>query len=501
MSEREIRRRGQGRHRMKSDAQKQRDRERSHFERILTTRIFQYGGLFLLVAAVVYLALLSSGAMRWVWIGVAVVAALVPVIILFVRSGLWRSRDFWLMVFWPLIALVIAFVSGMLMNEGALPAFSRIREMGVVFFAVWSMGCMIQARLTVFQPALMFSLIWLLIAFLIYSSLYIFKYFGAIFLTNTSLPLGIFLEGLVSGLFLLTAVWFDRRILKYMKVTLSKEWFNRSRYRELLQILFYLTLFLWGFWIWNLVAVKLFPSALVSVFALSVYTFSFLIFLIRRLRTQRTGLREGLTLIAPVLALIYLFVLTGTLEYLLSDYLHSARTIADLSGVTLNMLAMVLAVILLFTVYGEILKLYARQRPLIHLFQVYIVLYLLFLLLILYHQITILFLTGTTHISTTVAAQTGENIRLPFSLVAGGWALLVLIWSVIRGHRFLRLASILLLVAVIIKILGLDLTQGSPQLRIAILVVVGLLLVFFSLVYPRFRKALRPQRSSRHRRS
>jgi len=91
------------------------------------------------------------------------------------------------------------------------------------------------------------------------------------------------------------------------------------------------------------------------------------------------------------------------------------------------------------------------------------------------------------------------NLHLPYSIILIASSLVILVWSLFKRYRFLRNFSILLFSFAIVKIFLYDFTLLGEVTRTILFFVVGILLIGFSFLYPRLKKAATTSRDH-HRR-
>jgi uncharacterized membrane protein len=77
------------------------------------------------------------------------------------------------------------------------------------------------------------------------------------------------------------------------------------------------------------------------------------------------------------------------------------------------------------------------------------------------------------------------NLRLPDSLLLGLVSVAALIWATLKHYRFLRRFSIGMLLLVLIKIFVFDIGGLSADARVVVMIVVGVVLIAFSIAYPK----------------
>lgn len=484
--------------RTKSEALKTRDRERSRFERLLTSKGFLIAGLLLILVGAGFLASRSSGVLRILFFSGGLLVVAIPLIYWFFRSGTYSNRNLWYMIFSAIGSFLFSFLLGWLLNGGMIPGMSMLKETSMFFFSGLSLCSMAHAKLMKYRPAMLISLAGLVFAMLIYSYLWVFSYFSACFIHPGTIPFILFLKGAVTGLVLLVIFHLNIRIMKHIRIRLPSEWFSQIQSRAMMKGAFILVLYLWGFWLWNEMVHHLITRHTTTLISLAVYTYGFDFLLIRQLIKKRSSQLEAVLVLSFFVTLGYFLVEIRSVDYFRNMYVLNRQETSWLWSFMFHYAAVVLLIFLLARLYHDIRHLYGKFRFLIHALQSYIMFLMLFIILQEYDNIILLTSSESHHLFSYIPEQLAINHRMPWSLLAGGWSLIVLVYALIRKHRFLRLLSILLFVMALVKIIAYDVLTLSPMHRIVILFILGGILILFALIYPRLRHILRPEHR-RHR--
>ena len=138
----------------------------------------------------------------------------------------------------------------------------------------------------------------------------------------------------------------------------------------------------------------------------------------------------------------------------------------------------------------------------------FVIIFLLFILCTEYDNLSILLKTSQfqnlainassstiKHFSHNASFSPGKGIleynrHLPYSIILLATSLVLIFWSLFKLQRFLRNISILLFSFSIVKVFLYDFSLLSDAVRTALFFVIGFLLIGFSVVYPRMKKAM-----------
>ena len=143
---------------------------------------------------------------------------------------------------------------------------------------------------------------------------------------------------------------------------------------------------------------------------------------------------------------------------------------------------------LVIYLYSHFMRRPKRKKTIIHLVQALVIGYGLWLFMIEYDQFTVFFrYTGQVSTSEIIS----QNHHLPFSIILLVASLLLTIYSIIRNHRFILQLAFLIFLSALAKIFIFDFTFLENNEKIVTFFVLGGLLIIFSFLYQRFRKAVR----------
>jgi uncharacterized membrane protein len=219
----------------------------------------------------------------------------------------------------------------------------------------------------------------------------------------------------------------------------------------------------------------------------------FLIILIPILEKQKSSILRPFFVMTALILLAYPLLVNSSIVAirdmgLQSDYMYISCFIAHFF-----LLPLFLGLIALF--YYYLMKSWIKQRFMIRALHIYTIGLCLSLVLMEYDHLTVFFgYTGKVNISEMVS----QNHHLPYSIILFIVSLLLIGFGVIRKQRFIPRLSVVLLLATLIKIFVFDFEFLGEYGRIIVLFILGGLLVAFSFLYQRFRKAAIERKGKKH---
>ena len=405
-------------------------------------------------------------------------------LLLFNLIGLYLSGKYFPAV-WKLphhIATIIlaALILPLLLNQSILLLFTAGLSILLLLYSKYSKN----------QTSIIISMIAMGIMSFDFFFHWIFKYLPALVFSNDLPDASLLWHGILSGAAVVAALILNNLFLKDIEVTLSKKIFNRARYTRLVKGLILFTLFLSSGWIVS--ALLCYLSGTMQLVAPGWFiSGSVFLILMIILKPQRfSSFSKPILFLAPGYILTYPLLvhlnMLASLNNLMFFGIFSIKTVL-IHYLALGLL-IGLAAISMVRVYG----LYPLNKALRRGIQISGLAILLFILFTEYDNLSILLRAGQFILKPSLGM--GQeileyNLHLPYSVILLASSLLILVWSLFKHYRFLRNFSIILFSLSIVKIFLYDFTLLGDTIRTVLFFVIGLLLLGFSIYYPKLKKA------------
>ncbi|MCX6279456.1 MAG: DUF2339 domain-containing protein [Bacteroidetes bacterium] len=399
--------------------------------------------------------------------------------------------------------VLAALILPLLLNQSAI----------LLFMAGFSVLFLLYAKYSKNQTSIVISMFAMVIMTLDFFFHWIFKYVPSL-LFSADLPENtLVVHGIISGVTVVLALTMNNWLLKHIEVTLSKKMFSKTMYIRLMRGLILVTLFLSSGWILTTLLCYISGSKEVMASAWFIAGSLFFILLILLQSNKPNSFYQPILFIA----------LASTLFYPLLVYLPMMETLNNLmltgilpvSQVLLHYLALGLGIFIVAVSLVRIYKLYPTKKLLRRGLQLFVIIFLIFIICTEYDNLSILLKTSQfknltinaspltlKHLSHNTSLSPGKGIleynrHLPYSIILLATSLVLIVWSLFKHQRFLRNISILLFSFSIVKVFLYDFSLLGDAARTALFFVIGLLLIGFSVVYPRMKKATSIPRKKR----
>jgi hypothetical protein len=356
----------------------------------------------------------------------------------------------------------------------------------ILFSALFSILLIYYSRFAKNRFALLISLVFLLITVVLFIYKWIVIYFPGYWEGAVPMPGTLFYDGFQSGLFTVLAIFFIHHELKSPDMPLPGRWFHLRIFRRYLKIFFITALYVSGFWCWNFIFSILFPVIESRMPIWFFYTLLFLVILLPTLAKQKSSLLNSSRWLAFFLLPVYPSLVNPAISSIMLTGLNNNAMYRSLFLSHYLFLPVIIALVIYL--YSHFMRRPKRKRTIIHLVQALVLGYGLWLFMIEYDQFTVFFwYTGKVSTSEMIS----QNHHLPYSIILLVASLLLTIYSVIRNHRFTLQLTFLIFLAALVKIFIFDFTFLGVSEKIVTLFVLGGLLIVFSFLFQRFRKAAR----------
>jgi uncharacterized membrane protein len=257
-------------------------------------------------------------------------------------------------------------------------------------------------------------------------------------------------------------------------------------------VVYYSIGYLTGFLAVDYLLVQLIPGYRVNLIEWSLYTYLYLYFLfIAQNPKSRVKLLYTVILSALAVGLYPVFIHGEAIHF---RTLYLAGESNALLPFLMHYVCIGVMILIFIHVKGRLRLLYASSRFIFKTLTLIEIALLCFILLSEYDHLLML---GMNRFSSQPAYEILEyNKFIPYSVIVLSVAVALLIFSLIRYTRFLRRLSMLMILAVLLKVLFIDITILPANKSIILLISLGAILLALSLLIPRFRKQSTTGKSS-----
>ena len=336
------------------------------------------------------------------------------------------------------------------------------------------------------QAALWLSLVALISMILFYLFSWISFCLPTLFEENT-LPdraligYGLLMGGLVTG-----ALTFTTWQLQTSDLHFSKQWIRKRKYDRFVRFFLHISIFLTLGWLVFTVTSLVAGSMKYNPVAWFIAGALFFTGAIRYYSGRSSSFKK------PVLYLALAFVLHYPLlvQWNMSDYRTTLMLMHEQNGFVLflHYLALLLLLISGGMISKRLKRHYQRNDYVKYAVELVTVLFLLYLGCSEYDNLSVIL--GTFHDVPEMQSIVGpdplsQNVYLPYSVVIWVIAVATFIQSIVHKNLFLRNLAIVLYCGIVVKLFAFDIIRLGTGARSIVLVVLGMFLIGFALVYPR----------------
>ncbi|MEI7727380.1 MAG: DUF2339 domain-containing protein [Bacteroidota bacterium] len=411
---------------------------------------------------------------------------MVVALLLFNLAGLVAAKKYFPAVFTLPLHLVT-----MVLASLALPLMFDQNHV-LLFTAMLSMLLLLWSKQMNHRLSLLVSLLCLGIMVGDYLVHWILVYLSAaLFSVNLHSP-ALMGHATLSSTAVLAALSLNYWFVKSSRVSLPKQWISRTNHLRLVNGLILLVMFLTAGWLISSFLCFLSGSMEVATQGWYIAGSLFFILLLRFQSEKYIAPGQPMLIMALVFALSYPLAgylsMMGTLDSLLSTG-H-----LPFAPVVLHYLTLALTISLAVVTIKRIYRHFVLHKFLRNTIQLVALVFLLFILLTEYDNFSLLLSPKTLHPSAlnlapgVLSAQQqilNFNHGLPFSLILLFTFLATLGWALRHHQRFLRNLCLTLFTLTILKIFLYDFSLLGDLARTLMLILIGLLLLVISFLYPR----------------
>ncbi|MFA5727629.1 MAG: DUF2339 domain-containing protein, partial [Saccharofermentanaceae bacterium] len=309
-----------------------------------------------------------------------------------------------------------------------------------------------------------------------------FSYFPICFFGDITSAPALLIKGLISNVFVLLVIWFNRHILKKTEVGFSKKWFNRYRNVKFLKGLLLAVIYLAGYWILNYFLMVWIDNEGFRFQSWFICSCLYFLVLIPVLASQKSSYLLKTLWLALLVTLAWPAVVHFSTVILRNEFLRYAGIPSF--PFYFHYVGLILLFFLLIITGYYFRKAYSNKPALLNGVWLYMILITIFLLLSEFDHLIII--THYYH-GAHIEEMSLTNIRLPYSILLLVCASALLILGFLFSDRFFRIAGMIIIAVVMVKIAYLDIRGFSPTGKIILLFIVGSLLLIFSYLYPKIR--------------
>jgi len=311
----------------------------------------------------------------------------------------------------------------------------------------------------------------------------------ALFDTNIQPETGLQLYGLLVGILVAWALAFVIKAVQTSELELSPMWFSKRKYERIIRAFMYFTIFLTMGWLMFSIAFQLTGSVAYTTVAWFISGSLFFIGAIRQFAGRKSSFKLPALYTALAFALLYAPLVHWNMLIYRTGLIMMHQL--DVAVLFLHYTALVLLLILGRMVINRIYKREQKKTEIKQTVEIFTIMVILFLLFTEYDNLSVIL--GRMQSSPISGASFDadvlvRNMYLPYSLIIWVVALFAFIRSITRKHLILRNFSMVLYIAMVIKIFVLDFESLSVGARSAVFLFLGLFLIGFAIVYPKLLK-------------
>ncbi len=259
---------------------------------------------------------------------------------------------------------------------------------------------------------------------------------------------------------------------------------SQSRsYKNSVRTLHYSILYLTGFLIFDYSLILIVPDYRVNMIEWGFYTYTFLYIFTASLNPKsRTKLRYIIPMSLLAVVLYPAVIHPETIHF---RTLYLAGNSSALMPFILHYFSLGVLLLFIFQVNGKLSLLYPKNLFITNTRMLIGIMLLCFILLSEYDHLLLLSMNRLSNQSAYEILQ--YNKYIPYSVILLSVSVILFVFSLIHYTRFLRRLSMLMILAVLIKVLFIDITILSAEKSILLLISMGVILLVFSFLIPRLR--------------
>jgi hypothetical protein len=354
----------------------------------------------------------------------------------------------------------------------------------IIFLAPVSVFLILFSKYSFNQTSVIFSLMAMLLMAMIYLYQWIFSYLPEIIIVDGVQNYHLYYKGIVSSIFILTSFSINNNYLKKFAFSFSKKWLSKGKYMKFLKGILLLLVYLSGYWIFNFLLAVLFRNENLNLLIWFSFNCLYFIFYIPLLARQRSSFSRMTIILAMISSLAYFTIVHFNILSLRHLFLETKE--AFFSPFLFHYIVVALFVMMLFTLLRYFKRAFPGKKTLIKSFWVYFYLMCMFLFISEFDHAAVLF--GFYNGVKPDEVIAGMR-KIPYSLLVIFSSMIVLITGFVIKSRFLRLFSLFILASVLIKVLVYDVNSLTPQAKMILFLIMGVVLLGISVSYPKIKRS------------
>jgi hypothetical protein len=373
-------------------------------------------------------------------------------------------------------------ISTLIITCSFLPLILRISP-AIVFLAPLSVFLILFSKYSRNQASVLFSLGAMAIMVIIYLYQWAFSFIPDIFVRDDIQNKAMFYKGLVSSVFILPAFAINNSLLKRLAISFSHKWLSKGKYLKYIKGALLLVIYLFLYWIFNYILISIFENENLDLLIWFSFNCLYFIFYIPYLARQRSSFLRLIIILSIISSLAYLTIIHFNIIQLRNLYLEALGM--KIFPFLFHYIPVALLAGMLFTLLKYFKRAFAGKKTLIKGFWMFFYFLSVFILLSEFNHLAILY---GVHKGMGIDEIIDNNRKIPYSLLLLLSFFVVLISGFIVKSRFLRLFSLIILTAVLIKILAYDMITMQTQSKMILFLILGLFLLGISLLYPKIKQ-------------
>ena len=311
------------------------------------------------------------------------------------------------------------------------------------------------------------------------------------FFAETTLPdVALMWNGIISGVVMVVSLSISQWLLDKVEISISKKWFKRSKYNLIIRALLLFLIFFTMGWIGFSLLYQITGTVVFSSVGWFITGSIFFIIIINFYSGNKSTFKRPLLYIAFTYALSYTLLVYWNMTIYREKLIHIGNL--NVTAFLLHYIALILLVVLGIMTFSRIYLRNAKNNLVQREIQIFMIVFSFFLLCTEYDNITVLIATIQNYSNGMFGFKSEMltfNQHLPYSIIMWLFTVILFFWAISRHKHFLRNFSVLLFVAILIKVFAYDFEILNPGVRSAVFIIAGLFFLSFAILYPRLLKA------------
>ena len=263
-------------------------------------------------------------------------------------------------------------------------------------------------------------------------------------------------------------------------------------YNNSVRSVYYTIMYLTGFLIFDYTLINIIPGYRVNLIEWGFYTYTFLYFLTAS-QNSRSKTKLRYVILFSLLA-VFLYPAVIHPEAIHFRTLYLAGNSSALTPFVMHYFCLGIMVLFILQANRRLILIYPNSRFITNARMLLGIVFLCFILLSEYDHVILLFMNRFGSQPAYEILQ--YNKFIPYSVILLSVSIALLVFSIINYTRFLRRLSMFMILAVLLKVLFVDIMILSVNTSIILLISLGAILIAFSFLIPGIRKQSTVNKSS-----